>query len=182
MAKPRLQEQYTQKIRPALKDELGIANVMEIPRLRKIVLNVGAGRDVVSDSKVMNEITDVLSKITGQKAVRTLARTSIAGFKIREGMPLGAKVTLRGQNMYEFLERLISTALPAVRDFQGISSRLDGRGSYNLGIKEWTIFPELGYEVGRKVYGLNITMVTSAKKDEHALALLKSFGMPFKKA
>ncbi len=182
MAKARLEELYNTQIRPTIKKELDLANVMEVPKLNKIVINVGAGRDVVSDSKVLTLILDVLSKISGQKAVRTKARKSIAGFKIREGMPLGAKVTLRGQNMYEFLDRLITAALPAVRDFQGITSKFDGRGNYNLGIKDWTIFPEVGYDVSKKVYGLNITFDIATKSDANALALLKNFGMPFKKA
>ena len=182
MAKARFEEDYTKTIRSALKKELDLSNVMEVPRINKVVLNVGVGREAVSDSKVLNEVVEVLTKISGQKAVKTKARKSIAGFKIREGMPLGVKVTLRGKNMYEFLDRLITTALPAVRDFQGVSLGFDKRGNYNLGIKDWTIFPEIGFDGSKRVYGLNISVDTSAKKDEHAYALLKNFGMPLKKA
>lgn len=179
--KARLEEQYIKEIRPELKKSLALANIMEVPKLVKIVLNVGV-KDAVSDSKVLQNVITVLGAISGQKPVRTLARKSIAGFKLREGMPIGAKVTLHRNNMYEFLDRLISLALPKVRDFQGIPLRLDGQGNYNLGIKESTIFPEIDYDVSSKIHGLNITIHTSSKNDENALALLKSFGMPFRKA
>lgn len=182
MGKTRLYEEYVTKIRPALQKDLALENVMEVPRINKIVLNVGAGKEMISDSKIIKVINDILGRIAGQKAVTTKARKSIAGFKIREGMPLGVKVTLRGQKMYEFLDRLINIALPTVRDFQGVSSKLDRRGSYNLGIKEWSIFPEVDYDVTDKVYGLNVTIGTTAKSDEHAYELLKKFGMPFRQA
>jgi large subunit ribosomal protein L5 len=181
MNKVRLQEQYIEKIRPALQKELALSNVMEVPKINKIVLNVGAGRDMLADSKIGKVITNVLARISGQQPVQTRARKSIAGFKIREGMPLGYKVTLRGKRMYEFLDRLINIALPTVRDFQGVTTKFDQRGNYNLGIKEWIIFPEVDYDVADKVLGLNVTIATSAKSDEQAYALLKSFGMPFKK-
>lgn len=178
MAKSRLEELYSTEIRSKLKDQLGLSNVMLVPKLEKIVLNIGV-KDAVSDSKSLKNVETVLEKISGQKPVRTKARKSIAGFKLREGMPIGVKVTLRSQIMFEFLDKLISLALPKVRDFQGIKTKLDRRGNYNLGIKEWNIFPELDYDVSDKVRGLNITLHTSASNDEHGLALLKSFGMPF---
>lgn len=182
MKKDRLQEIYETKLRPALQKELDLKNVMEVPKVTQIVLNIGAGRDIIADSKVEKIITDALARISGQRPVVTKARKSIAAFKIRDGMPLGAKVTLRGRVMYEFLDRLINIALPTVRDFQGVSSRFDNHGNYNIGIKEWIIFPELDYDVTDKVYGLNISIGTTAKKNEHAYELLKSFGMPFRKA
>jgi large subunit ribosomal protein L5 len=178
MKKARLEELYSGKIRSALQKELNLKNVMETPKLNKIVLNVGV-KDAVSDSKILQTIENVITHIAGQKPVRTRARKSIAGFKLREDMQIGVKVTLRRKNMYEFLDRLINTALPKVRDFRGIPSKLDGQGSYNLGIKDWAIFPEVDYSMSEKAYGLNITIHTSAKTDEHGLALLKSFGMPF---
>ena len=183
MVKPRIKEQYDSTVRLQLKKSLGLSNIMEVPKLNKVVLNVGAGRDAVTDSKMLNRVVDILGKISGQRAVKTLARKSIAGFKIREGMPLGAKVTLRGAKMYEFLDRLIHVALPTVRDFQGVSKGFDDNGNYNLGIKEWIIFPEVDIaEISNKIYGMNITIDTSAKSKEHAFELLKSLGMPFKKA
>ncbi len=178
MKKARLEELYSEKIRPVLQKELHLANVMETPKLNKIVLNVGV-KDAVSDSKILQTIESVIMHIAGQKPVRTRARKSIAGFKLREDMQIGVKVTLRRKNMYEFLDRLINTALPKVRDFRGVSPKLDGQGSYNMGIKDWGIFPEVDYGMSEKAYGLNITIHTSAKTDEHGLALLKSFGMPF---
>ena len=180
MAKARLEELYNTKIRSQLQKELGLKNIMEVPKVSKVVVNVGV-KDAVKDSKVLKGVIEVIAKITGQLPVRTLAKKSIAGFKLREGMPIGVRVTLRREKMYEFLDRLINVALPEVRDFQGVSKKLDGRGNYNLGIKEWTVFPEIEYTVGDKVYGLNVTIGTTAKHDEHAFALLKSFGMPFKK-
>lgn len=182
MAKARLEEEYIKRIRPALQKQLGIDNIMAVPKIKKIVLNVGAGKGAVENSKVLQTIVDVLGRISGQQPVKTLARKSIAAFKIREGMPLGVKVTLRGQRMYEFLDRLVTVALPAVRDFQGIGTNFDAKGNYNLGIKEWIIFPEVEYDLTDKVYGLNITFDTSAENAEHAMELLKGFGMPFRKA
>lgn len=182
MSKPRLQEEYTTTIRPQLQKDLGLKNIMEVPKINKIVLNVGAGRDILADSKIGKTITAVLARISGQQPVATRARKSIAGFKIREGMLLGYKVTLRGARMYEFLDRLINIALPKVRDFQGVTPKFDQRGNYNLGIKEWVIFPEVDYDVAEKVLGLNITIDMNTRNGEHAHALLKRFGMPFKQA
>lgn len=181
MEKARLHEFYTKTIRPELKKTLGIKNIMEVPKIEKIVLNIGV-KDAVQDSKTVGLAQEILTKIAGQKAVKTRAKKSIAGFKLREGMPIGTKVTLRGRNMYEFLDRLISVALPTVRDFQGLKTTFDRRGNYNLGIKEWVIFPEIDYDTARKVYGMNITIHTSTEDDTRALELLKAFGMPFKRA
>lgn len=181
MAQVRLKKLYEDKIVPQLREQLKLKNVMEVPKLEKIVINVGV-KDAVSDSKVLNVITEVVGLIAGQKPVRTVAKKSIAGFKLREGMPIGVKVTLRGQNMYEFLDRLINLALPSVRDFQGVSTKLDRRGNYNLGIKEWNIFPEIHHDLTDKMYGLNITFHTSANDDKLGFELLKAFNMPFKKA
>jgi len=180
MAKARLEELYNTKIRSELKENLGLKNIMEVPKISKVVINVGV-KDAVKDSKVLKQVIDVVAKITGQQPVRTLAKKSIAGFKLRAGMPIGVSVTLRKKMMYEFLDRLINIALPEVRDFQGVTKNFDGRGNYNLGIKEWTVFPEIEYTVGDKVYGLNVTIGTTAKIDQHGFELLKLFGMPFKK-
>ncbi len=177
--KARLDELYTTSIRPALGKTLGISNVMQVPRFEKVVLNVGV-KEAVSDSRILNTVMQTLDNIAGQKSVRTLARKSIAGFKIREGMPIGARVTLRKKKMYEFLDKLVNLALPKVRDFQGIPTKLDGRGNYNLGIKEWSIFPEAD-TTQEKMFGMNITIHTSAEEDAHALELLKSIGMPFRR-
>lgn len=181
MAQVRLKKLYEEKIVPQLKEQFKLNNVMEVPKLEKIVLNVGV-KDAVADSKVLNTITEVVGLIAGQKPVRTVAKKSIAGFKLREGMPIGVKVTLRGRNMYEFLDRLINLALPSVRDFQGVSTKLDRRGNYNLGIKEWNIFPEVHHDLTEKMYGLNITFHTSTNDDKRGFELLKAFKMPFKKA
>jgi large subunit ribosomal protein L5 len=180
MEKARLQTLYEKEIRGKLKNELGLNNVMEVPKIDKIVVNVGV-KEAVNDSKFVQSVMQAVAQITGQMPLRTYARKSIAGFKVREGMPLGVKVTLRKKRMYEFLDRLITLALPKVRDFQGVSPKLDGRGSYNLGIKEYFIFPEVDYETVEKAYGMNITIHTTAHTDEHGLALLKSFGLPFRK-
>ncbi len=180
--KARLEEQYLQEIRPKLQKDLQLSNVMEVPKLKKIVLNIGV-KDAVSDSKSLVSVMKILEKIAGQKPVRTLARKSIAGFKLREGMPIGVKVTLRKRAMYEFLDKLINLALPKMRDFQGIpKTAFDGQGSYNLGLKEWIIFPEVDYDLTEKMHGLNITINTSAQTDKHGFELLKNFGMPFRKA
>src|SRR6266446_9359929 len=180
MNKSRLAIKYNDEIRPKLREQLALNNVMMVPKLLKIVLNVGS-KDSVSDSKALQESIDVLAKISGQRPVKRLARKSIAGFKLREGMAIGAMVTMRGQMMYEFLDRFITLALPKVRDFQGLSTKLDGRGSYNIGIKDWTIFPEVDFDLGKKAHGMNITIQTSAEKDAHGLALLQAFSIPFKK-
>lgn len=180
MEKPRLEKRYETDIRSKLQKELGLLNMMEIPRISKVVLNVGI-KEAASDNKAVQNILKVVGVIAGQKPVRTLARKSIAGFKLREGMPIGVKVTLRRRRMYEFLDKLVTLALPAIRDFQGVPLKLDGRGNYNLGIKEWTIFPEVDYEVSEKIFGMNITIHTTAETDEQAAVLLKEVGMPFRK-
>ena len=179
--KARLEELYLTKIRAELQKELGIENVMRIPRLKKIVINTGV-KEAVADSKVLTLVKEVVDKIAGQASVKTLAKKSIAGFKVREGMPIGVSVTLRRKNMYEFLDRLITFALPRVRDFQGVKTKFDGRGNYNLGIKDWMIFPEIDYDKVDKARGLTITFETSAKDDKEAFALLRGFNMPFKKS
>jgi len=176
--KARLEELYD-KIRGKLKDDLGLKNIMQVPRVSKVVLNAGIKG---ADSKVLQDVIKTFEVITGQKAVRTRARKSIAGFKLREGMIVGAKVTLRRRMMYEFLDRLISFTLPKVRDFQGVPTRFDREGNYNLGLKEWSVFPELDKEVREKVHGLNITIQTTARNQQEGLALLKELGMPFKEA
>jgi large subunit ribosomal protein L5 len=180
MAKSRLEEHYKAVLRPQLQKKLEVGNIMQVPQIKKIVLNVGV-KEAVSDSKALQVVAQVLSTISGQMPVRTSARKSIAGFKIREGMQLGVMVTLRRQKMYEFLDKLINLALPKVRDFQGVPTRLDGQGNYNLGIKDWTIFPEAESLPSDKSYGMNITIQTSAMDDKQGLELLKSFGMPFRK-
>jgi large subunit ribosomal protein L5 len=177
MAKSRLQEQYISEIRSALYKELGVENIMETPKLSKIVLNIGV-KD--ADTKKLQTVEGVVARIAGQKPVRTRARKSIAGFKLREGMPIGVMVTLRGKMMYEFLDRLINLALPTVRDFQGVTPNFDGSGNYNLGIKDWIIFPEVEYGVSDKPYGMNITIHTTASNDNGGRELLKKFGMPFR--
>ncbi len=180
MSKPRLQALYQDKIRSELQAQLGVSNIMDVPRIVKVVLNVGV-KDAVSNGKALNDAVEALTAIAGQKPVKCEARKSIAGFKLREGMPIGTMVTLRGARMYEFIDGLISLALPKVRDFQGVSRKCDRQGNYNLGIKEWTIFPEIvDFDVNKKVYGMNISIHTTAKQDAHAVALLEKFGMPFK--
>jgi large subunit ribosomal protein L5 len=180
MEKARLGEIYNNTIKPQLQKQLGLKNVMEVPKITKVVLNVGV-KDAVGDSKAVQGVADIVTKIAGQLPVRTLARKSIAGFKLREGMAIGVKVTLRKKAMYEFLDRLINLALPKVRDFQGVSTKFDGQGNYNLGVKEWIIFPEVDYDIGSKIHGLNITIHTTATSDEHGKVLLEQFGMPFRK-
>lgn len=176
----RLKDFYTKTVVGALKKQFKYKSVMEVPRLEKIVLNMGVG-EAVSDKKVIENATSDLQKITGQKPIVTLARQSIAGFKIRDGYPIGCKVTLRRQKMYEFFDRLISIALPRVRDFRGLSPRgFDGRGNYNMGVSEQIIFPEIDYDKVDVLRGMNITIVTTAKTDEEAKALLSSFSFPFK--
>ncbi len=177
----RLEELYTTSIRPSLKESLKIDNIMAVPGLSKIVINVGV-KEAVGDSKAIQTVVNVIRAISGQEPVKTEVKKSIAGFKIREGMQIGVMVTLRGKKMYEFLDKLVNLSLPKVRDFQGVSTRLDGRGNYNLGIKEWNIFPEAeAAGAGEKMHGLNITFQTTATSDAHAFELLKSFGMPFRK-
>ena len=176
---PRLKTLYEQELRPRLKDDLGLSSVMEVPRLEKITLNMGVG-DAKTDAKQLDSALDELTVIAGQRAQVRRARKSIAQFKIREGMPIGAKVTVRGDRMYEFLDRLISIALPRIRDFRGLSPRsFDGRGNYSLGIREQIIFPEINYDDIQQVRGLDVAITTSAKNDEQALELLRGLGMPF---
>ena len=178
---PRLKERYVNKIVPKLKDSLGYSNVMQVPKLNKICINQGVGQ-AVNDNKLIEIANEEMTKITGQKSVIALSKKDISNFKLRKGMPIGVKVTLRREKMYEFLDRLISISLPGVRDFQGISAKgFDGRGNYTLGIKEQIIFPEIKVDEIKKLTGLDITFVTSAKSDKEALELLTELGLPFKK-
>lgn len=180
-AKPaRLKLRYRKEIVPALMKDLGLKNPMEVPKIEKIVVNMGLG-EALANNKLLESAVDQMNAITAQKPVITRSRKAIANFKLREGQAIGAMVTLRGDRMYEFLDRLISVALPRVRDFKGISPKaFDGRGNYTLGVREQIIFPEINYDQIEKVKGLNISIVTSAKNDEHGLALLKAFGVPFR--
>ncbi|MDZ7755469.1 50S ribosomal protein L5 [Rhodohalobacter sp.] len=181
MAEARLYTKYKEDIIQKLRDEFKYENIMGVPKLQKIVINVGAG-DAMNDAKILDVITDNIATITGQKPVKTKAKKSIANFKLREGMPIGCKVTLRGKIMYEFLDRLINLALPRTRDFQGVPNKsFDGRGNYTMGIKEHTIFPEIDVDKAKLVHGMDVTFVTSAESDEEAFTLLQHFGMPFKK-
>ena len=177
---PRLKEKYLTEVAPALKQQLGLENVMEIPRLEKIVVNMGVGA-AVSESKQLDAAMEDLRIITGQQPMITRAKKSIAGFKIRQGMPIGCKVTLRGDRMWEFFDRLLATAIPRIRDFRGLSARsFDGRGNYSMGITEQLIFPEIQYDKIDRTRGMDVTFVTTAKTDEGAKALLDAFGFPFK--
>lgn len=176
----RLKEVYAKEIAPKLKEELGLANVMEVPRISKITLNMGVG-EALGDKKVLEHAVSDLEKITGQKVVVTKARKSIAGFKVREDWPIGCKVTLRSERMYEFLERLVSIAIPRIRDFRGISPKqFDGRGNFSMGVTEQIIFPEIEYDKVDKLRGLDICITTTARNDEEGRALLKAFSFPFK--
>lgn len=175
-----LKEQYRDEIAAKLKEELGLANVMEVPRITKITLNMGVG-EAVGDKKVMESALSDMTKIAGQKPVVTLARRSIAGFKIRDGWPIGCKVTLRGERMYEFLERLVSIAIPRIRDFRGISPKsFDGRGNFAMGVTEQIIFPEINYDEVDSLRGMDITITTTARTDDEGRALLRSFNFPLK--
>jgi large subunit ribosomal protein L5 len=177
---PRLKTHYRETARAALKEEFGYKNDMQIPRLEKIILNIGCGTEAVRDSKKAKSAQDDLTKLAGQKAVVTKAKRSIAGFRVREGMPLGAKVTLRGNRMYEFLDRLVTIAMPRVRDFRGVPGKsFDGRGNYAVGLKEHIVFPEIEYDKVDEVWGMDIVICTTAKTDAEAKALLKHFNMPF---
>ena len=177
---PRLKEQYRDAVRAALKEEFGYKNEMQIPRLDKIVLNIGCGAEAVRDSKKAKSAQEDLTTIAGQKAMTTIAKKSIAGFRVREEMPLGAKVTLRGDRMYEFLDRLITIAMPRIRDFRGISGKsFDGRGNYAMGLKEHIVFPEIDFDKVDENWGMDIVIATTAKTDAEAKALLKAFNMPF---
>jgi len=176
----RLQQVYNDDVAPALKQQFGYKSVMEVPRITKITLNMGVG-EAVGDKKILEHAIGDMTKIAGQKPVSTLARKSIAGFKIRDGYPIGCMVTLRGPRMFEFFDRLITIALPRVRDFRGIASKgFDGRGNYNLGVKEQIIFPEIEYDKIDALRGMNISITTTAKTDEEARALLAAFKFPFK--
>jgi large subunit ribosomal protein L5 len=176
----RLKDRYREEIAPALKEQFGIQNPMRIPKLEKIVVNMGVG-EAVQNSRALDGAMEDLAKITGQKPQLRRARKSIAGFKIREGMPVGARVTLRGERMWEFLDRLITIALPRVRDFRGISPRsFDGRGNFALGLREQTIFPEVSYDSIDTTRGLDVAVVTTAETDEEARELLRMLGMPFR--
>jgi large subunit ribosomal protein L5 len=177
--RPRLKEAYVGELRGRLKDELGLTTVMQVPRLEKITLNMGVG-EAKTDAKALDSAIDELTTIAGQRAQVRRARKSIAQFKIREGMPVGARVTLRGARMYEFLDRLVSIALPRIRDFRGLNPRsFDGRGNYSLGITEQIIFPEINYDDIQQVRGLDVAITTTAKTDEQAFALLRGLGLPF---
>ncbi len=177
---PRLQQRYQDEIRPELSNQLGFKNPMAIPRVTKIVINMGVG-SAVADKKNLEIAFDAMNDIAGQRPIMTLSRKSIAGFKLREGMPIGCKVTLRRERMYEFLDRLISIVLPRVRDFRGISrTAFDGQGNYSLGLQEQLVFPELNPDKYTKPQGMNITICTTATENDHALLLLELMGMPFK--
>lgn len=179
MANPRLKEIYQKEIVPQLKEKFSYSSVMQVPKLVKISINKGLG-EAVNDKKLVDVGVEELSIISGQKAVPTIAKKSVSNFKLREGMPIGAKVTLRGDKMYEFLDRLMNIALPRVRDFRGIKDKgFDGRGNYTLGVKEQIIFPEISIDKVNKINGMDITIVTTAKTDAESYELLKAFGMPF---
>jgi len=176
----RLRERFHKEIAPALQKELALKNPMAVPRLHKIIVNMGVG-EATQNAKILDPAVTELGQITGQKPVVTRAKKSIAAFKVREGMPIGAMVTLRGDRMYEFLDRLLNVVLPRVRDFRGVSTKsFDGRGNYTLGLRDQLIFPEIDYAKVDKLKGMNVTMVTTARNDNDARALLRSFGMPFR--
>jgi len=178
--KPRLQVHYESRVRPKLTEAFGYRNPLRIPRLEKVVVNVGVG-EAPRNAKLLDSVVAEIASITGQKPVVTRARKSISNFSLREGMPVGVMVTLRGARMYEFLDRLINVAIPRVRDFRGLPTRsFDGRGNYTLGIKEQMIFPEIDYDKVEKIHGMDIVMVTTTSKDDEAFALLREMGMPFR--
>lgn len=178
---PRLKTEYKERVMPRLSEEFGYKNVMQVPKLEKIVLSRGVGA-AVADKKLVDHAVEELTMISGQKALPTLSKKDVATFKLRKGMPIGAKVTLRGDKMYEFFDRLVTAALPRVRDFQGVKADgFDGRGNYNLGIQEQIIFPEIDIDKVHKIAGMDITFVTSADTDKEAKSLLNELGMPFKK-
>ena len=177
----RLQEKYRDELVPQIKEKLGLENIMEVPRITKITLNMGVG-EAVADRKVLDNAIEDMEKISGQKAVKTLARKSVAGFKIRDGYPIGCKVTLRRERMYEFLDRLVNIAIPRIRDFRGLNPKsFDGRGNYSMGVQEQIIFPEINYDQIDAVRGLDITISTTARNDKEGRALLEAFNFPFKK-
>ena len=178
--RPRLKERFDQEVRPRLKDAFSYSSAMRVPRIEKITLNMGVG-DAKTNARALDKAMDELTLIAGQRAQVTRAKKSIAGFKIREGMPIGTKVTLRGARMWEFLDRLVSIALPRIRDFRGLSlASFDGRGNYSLGIREQIIFPEIDYDDVETIRGLDVTITTTADSDEEALALLRELGLPFR--
>lgn len=181
MSTTTLKKDYNERIVPALEKEFNYSTVMQVPRLKKIVINQGLG-EATQDKKIIETAINELTAITGQKAVATLSKKDISNFKLRKKMPVGVRVTLRRERMYEFLERLIRVALPRIRDFKGIESKFDGRGNYTLGIQEQIIFPEINIDTITKLLGMNITFVTSAQTDEEGYALLREFGLPFKNA
>ena len=181
MSAPKLKNKYKESIVPALEKEFNYSTVMQVPRLEKIVINQGLGA-ATQDKKIIETAINELTAITGQKAVATLSRKDISNFKVRKKNPIGVRVTLRRDKMYEFLERLVRVALPRIRDFKGIEGKLDGRGNYTLGITEQIIFPEINIDSISKLLGMNITFVTTAKTDEEGYALLREFGLPFKNA
>jgi large subunit ribosomal protein L5 len=177
----RLQEIYNDTIAPQLKEQLGLGNVMQVPRITKITLNMGVG-EAVNDKKIIQKAVEDMTLISGQKASITVARKSVASFKIRDGYPIGCKVTLRRERMYEFLDRLINIAIPRIRDFRGLSSKaFDGRGNYNMGVQEQIVFPEVDYDNVEAVRGMNISITTTAENDDQGRALLEAFSFPFKK-
>ncbi len=178
---PNLKTKYKEEIVPALMKEFSYKSVMQVPRIEKIVINQGVGQ-AVADKKIIENAQSELTQIAGQKVIQTNSRKDISNFKLRKNVPIGLKVTLRRERMYEFLERLINVSLPRIRDFKGISDKLDGRGNYTLGIQEQIIFPEIDIDKINKILGIEITIVTSAKSDEEAYALLREFGIPFKNA
>jgi large subunit ribosomal protein L5 len=176
----RLRDKYNNELKAAIQKELGVTNVMAVPRIEKVVINMGLG-EATQNNKILDPLVSDLAAVTGQKPVLTKAKKSIAQFKVREGQSIGAMVTLRGEAMFEFLDRLISVALPRVRDFKGVSSKsFDGRGNYTLGLRDQLIFPEIDYSKVEKLKGMNVTIVTTAKDDNSARVLLKHFGMPFR--
>mgnify|MGYP002622075197 CR=1 FL=1 len=178
---PNLQKKYQEEIIPKLTKEFSYETVMQVPKLKKIVINQGVGH-AVADKKLIETAQEELSQIAGQKAIQTVSRKDISNFKLRKGMPIGVKVTLRRERMYEFLERLINVSLPRIRDFKGVSDKFDGRGNYSLGIQEHIIFPEIDIDKINKILGLEITFETTSNTDEEAYALLREFGIPFKNA
>ena len=178
---PTLKKMYKEQVGPALVKEFNYSSVMQVPVLEKIVINQGLGQ-AIGDKKILETAIEELTKITGQRAVTTRSKKDISNFKLRKGMPIGARVTLRQNKMYEFLERLVAVALPRIRDFKGINDKFDGQGNYTLGITEQIIFPEIDIDKINKILGMEITFVTTAKTDEEAYALLKQFGLPFKNA
>ena len=181
METAQLKKEYREKIAPELKKQFNYSSAMQIPELKKIVINMGLG-NATQDKKIIDVAINEITTITGQKAVATFSKKDIANFKLRKKMPIGVMVTLRRERMYEFLERLVRVALPRIRDFKGIQSKLDGRGNYTLGIQEQIIFPEINIDAIDRIQGMNITFVTTAKTDEEGFALLKAFGLPFKNA